>query len=96
MFLAHGDKERDIFFNSWEGVYFDINQKGMDQMMADIHSMGGELFVMDDGWFGKKYPRITDNYCSGRLGCRYQKTCLMALKVCCAMQEKWGEVWYLD
>lgn len=52
--LAHGDKERDILLNSWEGVYFDINQKGMDQMMADIHSMGGELFVMDDGWFGTK------------------------------------------
>lgn len=63
--LAHGDKERDILLNSWEGVYFDINQKGMDQMMADIHSMGGELFVMDDGWFGKKYPRKRDNTALG-------------------------------
>ena len=59
--LAHGDKERKILLNSWEGVYFDINQQGMDQMMADIASMGGELFVMDDGWFGDKYPRKTDN-----------------------------------
>ncbi len=59
--LAHGDRERKILLNSWEGVYFDINQKGMDQMMADIASMGGELFVMDDGWFGDKYPRKTDN-----------------------------------
>ena len=59
--LAHGDKERKILLNSWEGVYFDINQKGMDQMMGDIASMGGELFVMDDGWFGEKYPRKTDN-----------------------------------
>ena len=33
----------------------------MDQMMGDIASMGGELFVMDDGWFGDKYPRNTDN-----------------------------------
>ena len=63
--LAHGDKVRDILLNSWEGVYFDINQKGMDQMMADIHSMGGELFVMDDGWFGTKYPRVTDNCALG-------------------------------
>ena len=63
--LAHGDKERDILLNSWEGVYFDINQKGMDQMMADIHGMGGELFVMDDGWFGTKYPRVTDNCALG-------------------------------
>lgn len=59
--LAHGDKERKILLNSWEGVYFDINQQGMDQMMGDIASMGGELFVMDDGWFGDKYPRKDDS-----------------------------------
>ena len=59
--LANGTTERKILLNSWEGVYFDINQQGMDQMMADIASMGGELFVMDDGWFGDKYPRKTDN-----------------------------------
>ena len=29
--------------------------------MSDIQSMGGELFVMDDGWFGDKYPRNKDN-----------------------------------
>lgn len=63
--LAHGDKERDILLNSWEGVYFDINQKGMDQMMEDISSMGGELFVMDDGWFGDKYPRNNDTFSLG-------------------------------
>ena len=59
--LMHGNIERKILLNSWEGVYFDINQKGMDQMMSDIASMGGELFVMDDGWFGDKYKRKTDN-----------------------------------
>ena len=63
--LAHGEKERKILLNSWEGVYFDINQQGMDQMMGDIASMGGELFVMDDGWFGDKYPRKTDNCALG-------------------------------
>ena len=63
--LAHGDKERDILLNSWEGVYFNINQEGMDQMMADIHGMGGELFVMDDGWFGTKYERNSDNCALG-------------------------------
>jgi alpha-galactosidase len=59
--LAHGTTPRKILLNSWEGVYFDINQQGMDQMMADIASMGGELFVMDDGWFGDKYPRKNDS-----------------------------------
>ena len=63
--MAHGDKERKILLNSWEGVYFNINEPGMDQMMADIASMGGELVVMDDGWFGVKYPRLTDNCALG-------------------------------
>ena len=63
--LAHGSQLRDILLNSWEGVYFDINQQGMDQMMADIASMGGELFVMDDGWFGTKYQRNSDNCALG-------------------------------
>lgn len=63
--LAHGNTPRKILLNSWEGVYFDINEEGMDQMMADIASMGGELFVMDDGWFGVKYPRTTDNCALG-------------------------------
>lgn len=55
--LAHGDKIRKILLNSWEGVYFDIKEQKMEQMMDDIASMGGELFVMDDGWFGVKYQR---------------------------------------
>ncbi|MCC8117688.1 MAG: alpha-galactosidase [Bacteroidales bacterium] len=63
--LAHGNTPRKILLNSWEGVYFDINEEGMDQMMNDIASMGGELFVMDDGWFGVKYPRTTDNCALG-------------------------------
>lgn len=59
--MAHGDKLHDILLNSWEGVYFNVNQETMDQMMADIASLGGELFVMDDGWFGDKYPRDNDH-----------------------------------
>ncbi len=63
--IAHGNVERRILLNSWEGVYFDINEPTMDKMMEDISSMGGELFVMDDGWFGDKYPRLTDNCALG-------------------------------
>lgn len=58
--IAHGDRGRKILLNSWEGVYFDINENGMAEMMRDIADMGGELFVMDDGWFGAKYPRDND------------------------------------
>ena len=59
--LSHGNQQRDILLNSWEGVYLDVNQEVMDQMMTDFSALGGELFVMDDGWFGNKYARKTDS-----------------------------------
>ena len=55
--LSHADADRDILLNSWEGVYFKVDQEVMAQMMKDMSQLGGELFVMDDGWFGDKYPR---------------------------------------
>ena len=59
--LNQGKRPHDILLNSWEGVYFKVNQKEMDQMMEAFSAMGGELFVMDDGWFGNKYPRDGGN-----------------------------------
>lgn len=57
--LYGAKKPNDILLNSWEGVYFNINQQVLDTMMTDFAKIGGELFVMDDGWFGDKYPRNT-------------------------------------
>ena len=59
--LHRGMQTGDILLNSWEGLYFDINEERMIQMMDDIKSLGGELFVMDDGWFGDKYQRNDDS-----------------------------------
>ena len=59
--MNRGERLHDILLNSWEGVYFKVNQKGMDEMMEAFSAMGGELFVMDDGWFGDKYPRKNDS-----------------------------------
>ena len=59
--LHNGNGVRDMLLNSWEGIYFDITEKKIVDMMDDIKSMGGELFVMDDGWFGDKYPRNNDS-----------------------------------
>ncbi len=61
----NGNRERKVLLNSWEGVYLNIKEPEMAQMMADIKSMGGELFVMDDGWFGDKYKRNIDNCALG-------------------------------
>ena len=59
--LHRGMNTGDILLNSWEGLYFDINEERMLQMMDDISKFGGELFVMDDGWFGNKYQRNDDS-----------------------------------
>lgn len=56
-----GMKTGDILLNSWEGIYFDITEERIIEMMDDIARFGGELFVMDDGWFGDKYPRNNDS-----------------------------------
>ncbi len=56
-----GSTPRDILLNSWEGVYLNVEEEKMNEMMRDFAALGGELFVMDDGWFGDKYPRNKDN-----------------------------------
>ena len=60
-YLHNGNATRDILLNSWEGIYFDITEQRIIDMMNDIAAFGGELFVMDDGWFGDKYPRNNDS-----------------------------------
>ncbi len=63
--LHNGKALREILLNSWEGVYMDVNQKVCEQMMDGIKELGGELFVVDDGWFGRKYRRTNDSQALG-------------------------------
>lgn len=55
-----GDKVAPTLLNSWEGAYFDFDTKTITGMIDDTADMGLELFVLDDGWFGEKYPRNSD------------------------------------
>ena len=55
--LLDGTKEREVLLNSWEGVHFDTTEANLEPMIKDIAALGGEMFVVDDGWFGPKYPR---------------------------------------
>ena len=63
--LHNGNATRNILLNSWEGIYFDITEERIISMMNDIAAFGGELFVMDDGWFGGKYQRNSDDAALG-------------------------------
>lgn len=46
--------------NSWERAYFDFGEETLRGMIDDAAAMGLEMFVLDDGWFGNKYPRNHD------------------------------------
>ena len=65
--LPAGHKPRPVLLNSWEGSYFSFTEKVLHDMMDGVKEMGGELFVLDDGWFGTgKYAR--DNKNQDRVG----------------------------
>ncbi len=52
------DQARPILINNWEGTYFDFNEERILAIAERAKEIGVELFVLDDGWFGK---RNTDN-----------------------------------
>lgn len=48
------NKNRPILINNWEGTYFDFNEEKLVEMAKQAKEVGVELFVLDDGWFGKR------------------------------------------
>ncbi|MBR5740963.1 MAG: alpha-galactosidase [Firmicutes bacterium] len=47
-------RERPVLLNSWEAAYFDISEAKLLKLAKAAKDVGVELFVMDDGWFGKR------------------------------------------
>lgn len=47
-------KERPVLLNSWEAAYFNFNESKLLKMAKTGKELGVELFVLDDGWFGKR------------------------------------------
>ena len=47
-------ERRPVLINNWEGTYFDFTGDKLLEMAKEAASCGVELFVMDDGWFGKR------------------------------------------
>ena len=64
--IHNGTALRDVLLNSWEGVYLAVTEEKMKNLMKGVADIGGELFVMDDGWFAsEKYNRDRDNAALG-------------------------------
>jgi alpha-galactosidase len=54
------DRPRPVVLNTWEAVYFKVNTETVEDIADAAAEMGVELLVVDDGWFGDKYPRNDD------------------------------------
>jgi alpha-galactosidase len=52
----HGSaaRVRPVLYNSWEATEFNVDEAGQTALAQKAAKLGVELFVMDDGWFGKR------------------------------------------
>lgn len=48
------DIQRPVLINHWEATYFDFDGKKLIQIAQQAAELGIELFVLDDGWFGRR------------------------------------------
>jgi len=58
--VYNGTKPHVTLMNNWEATYFDFNNEILTGIIDDAAKMGFDLFLLDDGWFGNKYPRNND------------------------------------
>lgn len=55
--VVRGDwkgKERPVLINNWEACFFRFTRSKLLRLARQARRLGVELFVLDDGWFGKR------------------------------------------
>ena len=50
----YANAPRPVLLNSWEAAYFDFDADKLLSIARGAKELGVELFVLDDGWFGKR------------------------------------------
>lgn len=59
------NSRRPVLVNNWEGTYFDFTHDKLADIAKEAKKLGIEMFVLDDGWFGKRdddYSGLGDWY----------------------------------
>jgi alpha-galactosidase len=59
--LKDGEGSRMTLLNNWENTAFDFDQEILAELMKEAKHLGVDMFLLDDGWFGNKYPRKDDH-----------------------------------
>ena len=55
--IVRGDwkeKERPVLLNNWEAHFFSFTEGKLLRLARSARRLGVEMFVLDDGWFGKR------------------------------------------
>ncbi len=58
--LYKGNDTRMTLLNNWEATYFDFDEEKLIKLIGEAKDLGVDMFLLDDGWFGNKYPRHSD------------------------------------
>ncbi|MDR0962708.1 MAG: alpha-galactosidase [Mediterranea sp.] len=58
--IKNGKGDRMTLLNNWEATYFNFNEEKLLHLMDNAVELGVDMFLLDDGWFGNKYPRSSD------------------------------------
>ena len=58
--LLEGNAPRMTLLNNWEATHTNFNEGRLVELFDEAKKLGVDLFLLDDGWFGNKYPRNDD------------------------------------
>ena len=58
--LYMAQQDRMTLLNNWENTYFDFDEQKLNNLFGQAKNLGVDFFLLDDGWFGNRYPRNDD------------------------------------
>jgi alpha-galactosidase len=58
--VLDGNGDRMTLLNNWEATHTNFNETRLVELFDEAKKLGVDLFLLDDGWFGNKYPRNDD------------------------------------
>ena len=50
----HQDTSSPLLINNWEATYMRFTESNLKQIINNAKGLGLEMFVLDDGWFGRR------------------------------------------
>ena len=58
--ILDGKAPRMTLLNNWEATHTDFTETRLVELFDEAKRLGVDLFLLDDGWFGNKFPRNDD------------------------------------